>query len=634
MSGTGGVARCSVLLRRLRRPPSALGASSPRERGEGGAPASQACLPSLFTGIRGASPGERPDPGRDRQAGERRRRPALSLVAALLLLLLSTPAFAAACPDGDARFGTGFYPGPYLFETAIAAEEAYPPSKVRLSGITVPHHLVVPRLIARGFRAASGFDYDRVILLAPDHFLRVEGAAFATTRRGFDTVLGPVDIDREAVDGLLAAGALDSCLFADDHGVLALLPFLRHAFPEARLVPVSISIRSKREDWDRLAGLLAPLAGERTLVVQSTDFSHYHPHGRARVFDQQVLNLLAEGDPDRLARLNQPDHVDSLASMYVQMKLQREVHGAAPVVLASENQQEHTGARLAETTSYTLIAFGAFGLGDAPHEPEADVYYFAGDAHFGRAITRALTDPDAAERVAEAVLARTRGRPLILNLEGVILPNVPEALGHMTLAMPEEMAIPWLRRLNVAAVGLANNHAMDLGPAGMEETRQALDRAGIARFGQGERIDVGGLAVVGLTDLDSNGPPYTDLVTPELLDRLMVEDATRPVVAFVHWGREYEAAPGPREAMLAEEMRLRGAALIAGAHPHVADGRLATLGGGDTLMAYSLGNFLFDQSAATASGTLLEVRVFAQGTVFARLVELPNLFDLAKPGRR
>ncbi len=556
------------------------------------------------------------------------------LAAAALLFLACAPAFAAACPGEDGRFGTGFYPGPYLFETAIAAEADYPPSAARLSGITVPHHLVVPRLIARGFRAAAGFDYDRVILLAPDHFLKIEGAAFATTRRGFDTVLGPVEVDRAAADALIAGGAADSCLFAADHGVLALLPFLRHAFPQARLVPISISIRSKRADWDRLTALLAPLAGEKTLVVQSTDFSHYHPHGPARAFDQQTLNLIAEGDLEAISRLDQPDHLDSVASLYVQMKLQREAYGAAPVVLASENQQEHTRARLEETTSYQLIAFGAFAATDSPHEPEADVYYLAGDAHFGRAMTQALTDADAAGRVADAVLARTHGRPLILNLEGVILPNVPESLAHMTIAMPQELAVPWLKKLNVVAVGLANNHALDLGPAGLDETRAALDEAGIPHFGQGERLDIGGLALVGLSDLDSNGPPYSGLMTPELLDRLTVADATRPVVAVVHWGREYMTEPSPRERELAQEMRLRGASVIAGAHPHVADGRLVTLGGGETIMAYSLGNFLFDQPATSASGTLLELRVFAQGTVFARLVELPNLFDLARPGAR
>ena len=592
-----------VFLRGKCRPSSALRAPSPRRRGEGKAATSRSSL----------------------------RR--IRLVVAALLLLAAAPAFAAACPEEGARY-PAFYPGPALFESAIAAEEAHPPSPVRLSGIVMPHHLVVPRLIARGFRAASGFDYDRVILLAPDHFFRLGNAAFATTRHGFDTMLGPVDIDADAVGGLLARGAAASCLFSDDHGVRALLPFLRHALPQAKLVPVAISVRSKAEDWRRLAALLAPLAGEKTLIVQSTDFSHYHPHGRARQFDQHVLNLLAEGDPEKLARLDQPDHLDSLGSLQVNMMLQREVYGATPAVLASENQQQHTRARLAETTSYMLIAFGRFGPADAPHEPEAEVYYLAGDAHFGRAVTRALTDADAAERVAQAVLSRTRGRPLILNLEGVILPNVPEALPHMTIAMPQELAIPWLKRLNVAAVGLANNHTLDLGPSGLDETRAALDEAGIPHFGQGERFDLGGLSVVGLTDLDSNGPPYTDLLTPELLDRLAVADATRPVVAFAHWGREYVTAPSPRETALAQEMRLRGATVIAGAHPHVADGRLVALGGGDTIMAYSLGNFLFDQPADRASGTLLELRVFPQGTVSARLIDLPNLFDLARPGPR
>ena len=56
----------------------------------------------------------------------------------------------------------------------------------------------------------------------------------------------------------------------------------------------------------------------------------------------------------------------------------------------------------------------------------------------------------------------------------------------MTLAMPEELAIPWLKRLNVAGVGLANNHAFDLGPSGYAETTRALDAAGIRWFGQGD----------------------------------------------------------------------------------------------------------------------------------------------------
>ena len=42
-----------------------------------------------------------------------------------------------------------------------------------------------------------------------------------------------------------------------------MLPFVKHYFPEAKIVPVAISIRAGRADWDRMADALAPLVDER-----------------------------------------------------------------------------------------------------------------------------------------------------------------------------------------------------------------------------------------------------------------------------------------------------------------------------------------------------------------------------------
>ena len=470
-----------------------------------------------------------------------------------------------------------------------------------------------------------------MIVLTPDHFNAAAGP-FATTRLNFDTALGPVEIDAQAVDHLLQSDSSveASCLFSREHGLRALLPFVRHYMPDARLVPIAISQKAKRADWDRLAHLLEAIADEHTLVVQSTDFSHYHPAERSRLFDQQTLNTIAAGSLDQLAALTPSDHLDSVGGLYTQMKLQSARHGAKPVVIASGNQQAYSPRRLEETTGYIVMLFARWPDDVAEHDPDADLIYFAGDTLFGRAMVPALSDVDRAARVREAVLSRTKGRPLIVNLEGVILPNVPEALGPMMLGMPEALTIEWLKALNVVAVGLANNHTMDLGLSGLAETHLALYAAGIPHFGQSKRLDIGRLTLVGLTDLDSNGPPYVDLIDDDLLDRLIITDATRPVVALAHWGREYATEPAQREIDLAEDMRLRGASLIVGAHPHVADGKLTALGSGETLLAYSLGNFLFDQTSQTSSGALLELRVFEQGTYFARLLPLPNLFDLAK----
>ncbi len=551
-------------------------------------------------------------------------------VVAVLLALIASPARADECAGPGADFPL-FYTEAELFERAFAKAADIVPSPIPLTGLTVPHHLLADHLVARGFAFAAAGRYKRIVVLFPDHF-RGARTAFATTTRSFSTVFGRVETDGGAAAAILARPGLvsQSCLFARDHGLQAMLPFIARHFPGVPILPVAVSIASKRADWEAFADLAAGLAGPDVLVVQSTDFSHYLPHHEARRRDQQTLNLIAAGDLDALAGLVQPDHVDSLGALYVQLLLQDAVNGARPLALANENAQQYVDKPAAETTSYVVLAFmPGMAARPAPAFPGATVRYFAGDVFFGRAMPSALIDDKAGRLVLDAVRATTLGRPMIVNLEGVILPNVPAGIDHLTLAMPDTLALDWLKALNVAGAGMANNHATDLGDNGIAETKAALDGAGIAHFGQGGRLDLSDLSVVGLTDLDSNGSRQIDLIDSALIDRLVGEDAARPTVAFVHWGREWIDTPSQRERFLAEEMRRRDVALVVGAHPHVASRSMMALSGGDTLVVHTLGNFLFDQKGPRPSSALLEVTSFAQGTLFARLLPMPNLYDLA-----
>jgi len=555
------------------------------------------------------------------------------LTVIMFALVLGGTAQAApiACPPGTENFPT-FYDDATLFKDAIASVATVRPSNQRLTGITVPHHLLAADLVALGFHAASGFRYKRIVILSPDHFHKTH-KLYATTARGFDTVLGPVAADTDAVRLLEAHGDMveESCLFDKEHGVRAMLPFLHHYFPEAKIVPVAMSVKAKRGDWDRLAEALKPLVDQDTLIVESTDFSHYLPQHDSRRFDQQTLNMLAAGSLDGIAALRQPDHADSVGALYIQTRLQRELFGAQPLVVANENSQEHTSDYVERTTSYVVALFGAFGPGfNNPARPKDRIYYLAGDVNFGRAMKKILVRDGVADKIVDSILSLTGARPLIVNLEGVILPNVPEAIDDMTLAMPEDLAVSMLKRLHVAGVSLANNHAYDLGPSGYAETLRALDEAGIPHFGQGETLALADVDLVGLTDIDTNGSKNTDLLTSALLDRLLHENAQRPVVAFVHWGREYKTEPSAREEMLADGMRLRGVSAIVGGHPHVSSEAIVPVAGGDVAEVYSLGNFLFDQSAQRSSGSMLELRVFSQGTIFARLIPLPNYFEMGR----
>src|SRR5262249_1341978 len=296
-------------------------------------------------------------------------------------------------------------------------------------------------------------DYDKILVLFPDHFRKVR-LAFATTRRNFDTVYGPVATRKDDIERLLQSPDIEeSDLFQRDHGIGAILPFLKHALPGKEIVPIAVSINSRPAEWDRLLAVLAGMVGPATPVVQSTDFSHYLPMGEAILRDQQTLNVIAAGTPADIVRLAQPGNLDSRGAQYIQLRLQREFFHAQPRVLYNSNQQAYSDARIAQTTSYVVQAFEPSAIGHATSDlPGSKVYCFAGDTFFGRSIASTLSDPELSTHVRGEMQRILGGCRLILNLEGVVVPRVPRKLPLLGLAMPKALALEWLRALNVEAV--------------------------------------------------------------------------------------------------------------------------------------------------------------------------------------
>ena len=125
--------------------------------------------------------------------------------------------------------------------------------------------------------------------------------------------MGEVNIDAVAVARLRENPLVSpSNLFSHEHGVRALLPFVAHYFPRARIVAVALRRDSQPIQWDSLAQTLAPLLTADTLLLQSTDFSHYLTWHQARQCDQETLRVLSPGDPDGVTSLTQPQHLDEV----------------------------------------------------------------------------------------------------------------------------------------------------------------------------------------------------------------------------------------------------------------------------------------------------------------------------------
>jgi MEMO1 family protein len=130
----------------------------------------------------------------------------------------------------------------------------------------------------------------RVILLGPVHRVPVRGLALPAAQ-GFDTPLGRIAVDaaaREALRGLPQVVTSDPA-HAMEHSLEVQLPFLQKALGDISVVPLAVGMASVQD----VAGVLERLwGGIETLVVLSTDLSHYLAYDRAKSIDGATIERI------------------------------------------------------------------------------------------------------------------------------------------------------------------------------------------------------------------------------------------------------------------------------------------------------------------------------------------------------
>jgi AmmeMemoRadiSam system protein B/AmmeMemoRadiSam system protein A len=164
-----------------------------------------------------------------------------------------------------------------------------------------PKCLVVPHAgyIYSGPVAAHAYDelaaargiVRRVVLLGPAHRAAVRGLALPTCD-AFETPLGRVPIDTLAVRALQGLPQIvkSDAVHEEEHSLEVQLPFLQRLLGEFSLVPLAVGMASTAE----VAQVLERLwGGPETLVVISTDLSHYHAYDEARRIDGATLARIA-----------------------------------------------------------------------------------------------------------------------------------------------------------------------------------------------------------------------------------------------------------------------------------------------------------------------------------------------------
>jgi AmmeMemoRadiSam system protein B len=138
----------------------------------------------------------------------------------------------------------------------------------------------------------------RVVLLGPSHRVGFEGLA-ASSADAFETPLGRVEIDAEAVERALLlpqVRRLDAA-HAQEHSLEVQLPFLQRVLSDFRLVPLVVGDATPAEVAEVIETLWG---GAETLLVVSSDLSHYLPYEQAKALDRATTQAIENLDPEAI----------------------------------------------------------------------------------------------------------------------------------------------------------------------------------------------------------------------------------------------------------------------------------------------------------------------------------------------
>jgi MEMO1 family protein len=139
--------------------------------------------------------------------------------------------------------------------------------------------------------AAARGTVKRVVLLGPSHYVPGRGLALPAAE-AFETPLGRIPVDAEAVRSLagLKQVVTSGAAHAQEHSLEVQLPFLQKMLGEFTLVPLAVSAATIEEVAEVLEHLWG---GPETLIVISTDMSHYHTYDEAKRIDGATLARIA-----------------------------------------------------------------------------------------------------------------------------------------------------------------------------------------------------------------------------------------------------------------------------------------------------------------------------------------------------
>jgi len=242
--------------------------------------------------------------------------------------------------------------------------------------------------------------------------------------------------------------------------------------------------------------------------------------------------------------------------------------------------------------------------------------FFTGDSMLDR-YNRTVLENFGATNIAREVKKINRPYDLrVTNLEGTVTDNSSVSVGteisqvdHMKFTFDQKDTADFLKEFNFNVVNIGNNHILDFGQAGLQQTKEFLRGNEIDYFGDPYNHkaylikEIGDEKIAFVNYNQFFGPIVSE--TASLISGLKNE--VDFLIVYTHWGDEYSLKENEFQRKTAYQFIDNGADLIIGTHPHVIQPIEIYK---NKAIFYSLGNFFFDQYFSEEVKERLSVGVF------------------------
>lgn len=258
-----------------------------------------------------------------------------------------------------------------------------------------------------------------------------------------------------------------------------------------------------------------------------------------------------------------------------------------------------------------------------PTAPAQIKLLFAGDMMFDRNIRMKMQAKDTRFVLQDLEETFNAHDFVIANLEGPITDKPSRSVGsqpgstnNFIFTFQPEIA-QTLYDQNVRIVNLGNNHILNFGVAGAEQTKEYLQAAKVQYFGDTsiELTSQERTLIIEKEGVKIGFVNYNQFITGglehALEDLKWIKPQVDIAVVYTHWGNEYVPVAKPPITTTAHQFVDEGANLIIGMHPHVIQNVEMY---NDVRIYYSLGNFVFDQyfSPEVQQGMIVSVAINPQ----------------------